>query len=344
MLGDLLVPVLVAVVVGAIVLGAMVILQRRQSVDPASDEEDVGEDGDDSPLPDAARDNSRTFNVPMRSRVAAWSIHMKVFFALLTVTMLLVLWVGYQLMRTGSASRFVSPPVIYIACTLVGAGFGVYATRWFDDQIGFIFPIYANDEGPPRAEAIPYVKESLRNTNGMRKVTEIARNRFLGLFWRIRLRGEDHRLRQSDKPLNEGLTREIPEHGAEIDGGLVDGFVVPTQKDGDKVYKGAESQADITWRTRDAMSVEATAKWQKRYHRATQKLGAVKADNAQLHRQLKRMQKKLENEEYETREALRNDFKEILGMVVPAAGSIDPGSNGHKEDPVVQQAKQGEDR
>lgn len=344
-LGDLVVPLVIAVVIGVIVLGGMVLLQRRQSVDPSDDDPDEGEAGDgDDALPDAARDNSQTFSVPMRSRVAAWSIHMKAFIAVIVVTMLLAMWVGYQLMRTGSADRYVSAELVYLVCTVVGIAFGVYAKSWTDSQIGYIIPAYANDEGPPRAEAIPFLKDSLRNSGGTTKVTEVARNRFLNLFWRLRLRGEDPRLRQANRPLNEGIKREIPEHGAEIDGGLIDGFVVPTQKDGDKVYLKAGGSADITWRTRDAMSVEESAKWQKRYHRVREKLGAEKADNAQKDRQLRRMQKKLENDEYESREALRKDFETLLNIIGPALGPS-PAMNGHGDpDSVVEQAKQGENR
>jgi hypothetical protein len=334
-LGSLVLPVVIAVVIGVLVLVGMIIIQRRQSPDPAAD----GADGDDdAPLPDAARDDGQSFSLPMRSRVAAWSLPLKLFVGSLVAMSLLGVYVGYQLMRTGGANKYISAELLYVICTVIGVSVGVYLKMWFDGHIGYVIPTFANDEGPDRADAIPFLMQSRRTTSGMTKVTQISRNRVLGLFWRLKLRGEDQRLRKSDKPLTEAVSVEIPEHGAEIEGGI-DGFVVPTQKDGDKQYLDATDPADLTWRTRDAMSVERSAKFQARVHRLQQRLGAEKADNAQKGMYIDKLHKKLENEEYDSREAIRKDFLEVLQLVAPHANQT-TSSNGTTPDSVVERAEQ----
>lgn len=324
----------IAVVVALIFFGGLVWLQKRGSIDPSGKSADETGDDEQSSVPDAARDDSDTFNLPLRSRVAAWSIHMKLFAAFALAVALIFGYVGVQLMRSGGSNEYLTIEVVAAGCAFVGLVTGVKTKSWFDDQIGRVITLYENDEGPPRAEAKPYLKSSLRGNEGLRRVTYLARGRLFGLFWRVKLRGEVPKLRTGNKPLNEEVTAEVPEHGAEIMSGL-DGYVVPTQKDGDKYITKAGEETDITYRTRNSLSTERSAKLRKQNHRLRQMLGAQKADNAQKDIQLEKFKKRLENEEYDSREAMREDFMLFVDIM-----SDTPVREDHAPGNVIERAEQ----
>ena len=137
--------------------------------------------------------------------------------------------------------------------------------------------------------------------------------------------GEDRRLRSGKKPLSDIVTHLVPDHGDELPDS--EGNVVETHAGGDKVLSGASTTADLTYKSPNNLSDEEATQKREKMKRKNAELDAVKSTNAELYSQVNKMQKKIENEEYQDRTDLMADFAEFAEMYstlrVDISGSTD---------------------
>jgi len=298
--------VIIEVAIGALVVlsivGTLIALAQKGYFEPDSTNEATQEEREE--LQESV--GSEDFRIPYRRRVKSWSTPYKVFVGSLVLLTLGAGVATYQVMKTGSpAQQFVTSEVRLGLVAIVGIGGGVWLKSWFDSQVGYLDVVYERAGQQNILERIPYARTRVRRRNGEETVPEIADNRLLGLFWRYRQVGEDRRLRGKDKPLDDVITHKVPPHGEERPDG--DGFVVTTTKEGDQILEGS-STADVTYSSPNNLSRERSIQIKEQRRRKDAELRAVKATNAELTQQVRKMRKKIENEEYKDRTELLDDF------------------------------------
>lgn len=285
------------------IVGGIILLAKRGIFDP-----DTNEDSQDE-REELASAGSRDFRIPYRKRVKSWSGPMKVFVGSLALLVVGIGVASYQIMKTGSpAQQYFTEEVRYGLVAVVGVAGGVHLCRWFDKQLGELLVTYERTGQANLVETIPYAKRSVDRRNGTIKVPEVADSRLFGLFWRYRQRGEDRRLRGGEKPLDDVISHLVPSHGDELPEGK--GFVVTTRESGDKVLEG-DSRADVTYASPNSLSDERATQIREEKKRKEAELKATQATNAELYQQIRKMRKKIKNEEYHDREELLSDFREF---------------------------------
>lgn len=308
-------------VVVLVVVGSLVFLARKGYFEPDTNTESQEERED---LSESAR---AEFDIPFRKRVGSWSLPYKVFVGSLGLLVVGSGFVTYQVMKTGSpVQQFLTREVQYGVVSLIGITGGVYLKSWFDSQVGFLDVIYERSGQDNVVERVPYARTNVRRRNGEVTIPEIESNRLMGLFWRFRQVGEDRRLRGGEKPLDDVITHKIPDHGEEIPDGS--GYVVKTREGGDEILSGATSTADVTYASPNSLSDERATQIREQKRRKEAELQAVKATNAELYKQIRKMRKKIENEEYDSRQDLIRDFREFADMTSTLKVDINESRNG----------------
>jgi hypothetical protein len=299
---------LIGIVVAVGVVGGLIWLAKRGYFEP-----DVNDDVEQrEALADSTGDQD--FRIPYRRRVSAWSLPYKVFVGSLGLLAVAGGVTAYQFMRTGSpAHQYVTLEVRYAIVAVVGVAGGVRLKGWFDSQVGYLDVIYERAGQEPLVERIPYAQQDVRRREGTTTVPEIAQSRFLGLFWRYRQVGEDRRLRGADKPLEDVINQAVPDHGVERPDGS--GYVVRTCDGGDQVLEGATVTADVTYASPNSLSDERAIQVREEKKRKEAELRAVQATNAELNQQIRKMRKKIENEEYKDRTELMRDLADFSDML-----------------------------
>lgn len=307
---------LIGLLVAVGVVGTLIWLAKRGYFEP-----DVNEDVEER---EALAENAgqRDFHIPYRRRVGAWSLPYKVFVGSLLLLGLAGGVTAYQIMRTGSpAHQYVTTEVQFAIVAVVGVAGGVRLKSWFDGQVGYLDVIYERAGQEPLVERIPYAHRDVRRREGTTTVPEIAGTRLLGLFWRYRQVGEDRRLRGADKPLADVINVGVPDHGVERPDGS--GFVVRTREDGDQVLEGATVTADVSFASPNSLSDERSIQIREEKKRKEAELRAVQATNAELNQQLRKMRKKIENEEYKDRTELMRDLEDFGNVLNSFSVSIE---------------------
>lgn len=304
---------LVAVGIGIVVVflavGTLVYAARAGWLEP-----DTNEDSPEEKADFASEVGSKDFRVPLRGRVRAWTLPMKVFVVGVVGIVLGVIFVAWDAMRTGSpAQQYLSTEVQMGVVAAVGIVGGIYLQRYFDSLQSEIAVIYERKEGRNLVELIPFAANRLQNRNGKTTVPELTQNRFIGLFPRFRQVGEDRRLRGEDKPLSDVIQHQLPDHAEERPDG--DGFIVRTRKDGDEVLTSAASGADITYRSPETLSDARATEIREQRRRTEAEISQVRATNAELWSKVEKMRKKIENEEYRSREDFKTDFEDFAAAL-----------------------------
>lgn len=301
--------VAVGVVVVVAIVGTLIWLGKKGFFEPDTTNEESQSEREEMADSAAAQD----FRIPFRKRVGAWSLPYKVFALMLALLALGSGVAAYQVMKTGSPlQQYLTREVRYGLVASVGIVGGVALKAWFDGQIGELYITYERAAEENLTEKVEYAKKGVRRRNGVITVPEISESRLLGLFWRYRQVGEDRRLRGEDKPLDDVITHQIPRHGDELPDG--DGFSVLTRENGDQILQGATSTADVTYSSPNSLSDERATTIREQKRRKEAELSAVQATNAELHQQIKKMRKKIENEEYQDRSDLIEDFSDFAEM------------------------------
>lgn len=325
-LGSLAVELAIGAVVVVFVIGGFVLASRRGWLEPETADDDGGDRED---LADAA--NREDYRIPYRRRIKTWSGPMKVFVASLMFLSVGIVIFAYQVLKTGSPmGKYLTREVRYGLIALVGIGGGVVLARLLDVQIGHLTVIYERAGEENIVDRVPYAKTGVRRRDGKVTVPEISDNRLLGLLWRYRQRGEDRRLRGGEKPVEDVIRHQVPGHGVEIPDGS--GFHVTTREDGDEILDGA-SASDITYSSPNSLSNERATQLREERRRKEAELQAVKATNAQLFKQVKDMRKKIENEEYEDKHELIEEFERFSEIANNLSNSFHSSDsrNGHKD-------------
>lgn len=300
----------IAVGAGVVVLvvGAIIWLAKRGTFEPEATNEESQREREELAESVSATD----YHIPFRKRVSSWSGPMKVFVASLGLLAMVGGAIVYQIMRTGSpANQYLTREVQFALVGVIGVAGGVHLKSWFDDQLGYVDVTYERAGAENLVERIPYAKTSERR-DGTIKVQEVAPTRLFGLFWRYRQVGEDRRLRGADKPLDDVITLQIPDHGEERPDGS--GFHVTTSENGDRVLAGATATADLTFGSPNNLSDERSIQLREKNKRKEAELRAVQSTNAQLQQEVRKLRKKVENEEYDDRAALMEDFGNFAEM------------------------------
>ena len=291
-----------------LVVGSLIYLGKRGFFEPDTNEESQLEREE---LSDSV--GAQDFRIPFRRRVSSWSGPYKVFVGSLGLLVVVGGVVAYQTMKTGSpVQQYITAEVRYGLVALVGIVGGVRLHSWFDGQIGTLYVTYERAATENIVEKVEFARKGVRRRNGVVTLPEVSESRLFGLFWRYRQVGEDRRLRAEDKPLDDVISHQVPDHGDELPKG--DGWTVTTREGGDEVLAGATSTADLTYASPNSLSDERATQLREQNRRKEAELRAVQATNAELYKQIKKMRKKIENEEYKDREALIEDFGDFSEM------------------------------
>lgn len=316
-----------AVVIG--VVGGMIWLAKRGTFQPDANEatEDRAE------LEESV--GRQDFQIPFRRRVSAWSGPYKVFVGSLVLLSLLGGFATYRIMKTGApAQAYVTREVRYAIVGVVGIAGGARLYAWFDAQIGHLFVTYERAGEDPLVEKIPYARTRETRRDGKVRIPEVAQERLFGLFWRFRQVGEDRRLRGTDKPLDDVITQQVPDHAAELPDGS--GWLVTTHEDGDRVLEGATSAADVTYSSPNSLSDERAIQIREKQKRKNAELQAVKATNAELYGQIRKMRKKIENEEYQDRTELMDDLEDFSSFLSTFRVEMQDGTSKNGDDSALE--------
>jgi hypothetical protein len=302
----------VAVGLGVVVavVGTMIYLAKKGFFAPDSTNEESQDEREE--LEDSA--GSQDFSIPLRKRVGSWSGPYKMFVAACALLGVLVAYGAVDVLRTGApASKYLSSEVRFGLIGLVGVIGGVKLKGWFDAQVAYLTVEYERLSGQDLVERIPYARTAVSHHGGRTYVPEVADSRLLGLFWRFRQVGEDRRLRGGEKPLDDVVTHQIPDHGKEIPDGQ--GYHVRTQEEGNRVLEGATSSADLAYSSPSSLSSERSVELREEKKRKQARLDAVKATNAELQRRITKLEKKIQNDEYKDRTELVEDFESFSDML-----------------------------
>ncbi|WP_255149787.1 hypothetical protein [Halorarius halobius] len=312
----------VAVVVA--IVGAILWLARSGYFEPDSTNEQSADEREDL----AAR--NQDFNVPVRKRLKAWSTPMKVFVASLVLMALGVAIAAYQVMKTGSpVQQYVTREVRYALVAIVGIAGGVKIKSYMDDQIGHLLVTYERAGRRNLVEKIPYAKARASVRDGAVRVPEVADSRLLGLFWKYRQRGEDRRLRAGEKPLSDVITHLVPSHGDELADGS--GYIITTRENGDEVLSG-DSLSDLTYASPNSLSDERATQIRELQKRQKAELKGVKATNAELYTQIRKMRKQIKNDEYRDRQELLDDFDRFSQQVKSSVAHVQESTSRDRKD------------
>lgn len=306
------------------VVGALIWLGKKGFFEP-----DANEDAEEEREELGTAAGSQDFRIPYRRRVTAWSAPMKVFVGSLVLLGLGVGVAGYHVMKTGSPyQQFLTREVRYAGVALIGIAGGVRLKGWFDSQIEHLTVTYERAGQENLVEEIPFARTKVRRRDGVITIPEVADSRLLSLFWRFRQRGEDRRLRGGEKPLEDVITHLVPDHGDELPSG---GFHVQTRKEGDEVLAG-NSLADVTYASPNSLSDERATQIREEKKRKEAELQGVKATNAELYQEIRKMRKKIKNDEYRDRQELIEDFDKFSSFFRSFSVSIrDELGNGSDE-------------
>ncbi|WP_227132343.1 hypothetical protein [Halorubellus salinus] len=300
--------VAVGLAVVVLVVGSMIWLAKKGFFAPDTNEESQEERQE---LEESS--GSQDFSIPFRKRARSWSGPYKMFVGSCVLLAVLVGYGAWDVMRTGApASKYLTGEVRFAAIALVGVAGGVKLKAWFDSQIAYLTVEYERKGARDLIERVPYARTAVKNHGGRTYVQEVADSRLLGLFWRFRQVGEDRRLRGGEKPLDDVVTHQVPDHGKEVPGDH--GYHVRTQEQGDIVLEGATSSADVTYSSPSSLSSERAVELREEKKRKDASLNATKATNAHLQKQIRSMEKKIENNEYRDREDLLEDFSRFKEM------------------------------
>lgn len=301
--------IMLAVIAVVLLVGGMIWLAKRGYFEPDVNEDTAGEREEF-----AESVGEQDFRIPFRRRVGAWSAPMKVFVGSLVLLGIAAAFATYQVLKTGSpASQYLTREVRYGVVGIAGIGGGVHLKRWFDDQLAHVDVEYERAGQENIVERIPYVKNQVRRLEAATVVPVVAKNRLFGLFWRYRQVGEDRRLRSTDKPLDDIKHVKIPDHASERPDGS--GFHVTTREDGDQVLKGATTTADLTFSSPHSLSDERAVEIREKLSRKDAELRSVKATNAELYTQIRKLRKAIKNDEYEDRTQLMDDLDQFSRML-----------------------------
>lgn len=288
----------IAVVVA--IVGAILWLARSGYFEPDSTNEESQAEREEL---DA---RNRDFNIPIRKRFGAWSAPMKVFVGSLVLLAVAVGIAAYQVMKTGSpAQQYLTREVRYALVAIVGVAGGVKLKSYMDEQIGHLQVTYERAGQRNLVEKIPFAKHATSVRDGAVRVPEVADSRLLGLFWRYRQRAEDRRLRGGEKPLDDVITHLVPSHGDELADGS--GWLITTREEGDQVLAG-DSLSDVTYASPNSLSDERATQIREKEKRKEAELQGIKATNAELYNQIRKMRKQIKNDEYRDRQELLDDF------------------------------------
>lgn len=288
------------VLVVLLVVGGLIWLARTGRLEPKNTNAESPAERDEMQA------HRESFNIPASKRIGAWSGPRKAFFFGLAALGVVGAATGYFALKTGSPVKTYVPDWGYVvAVGLFGVGAGVRLDRYFDDMIGTIDVVYEQSDGPPKAEQIEFAKTRVGSLEGNPKVPEVA-DRLFGLFPRYRLVGEHKELRGSQKPLGDILEIAIPDHGVEMPNG---DYHVTTKAEGEILLTGATSRADITYGSTNSLSDERAQEIRSEKNQLEARNRTLSALNAELNSQVRTMSKRLENEDYKTREELVDDFE-----------------------------------
>lgn len=286
-------------------VGGITWLARSGRLEPDSTNEESLEERDEM------HSHRESFDIPVRKRIGSWSGPMKVFVLALGAFGVLVAATGYFALKTGSPVKTYVPEWAYmVAVGLFGVGAGVRLKNKFDEEIGRLNVVYERTDGAPKTEQVLFAKDRVGSLEGNPKVPEIA-GRWLGLFPRYRMIGEHRELRGGQKPLNDILEHAVPDHGVELPNG---DYVVTTREEGEVYMKGATSRADITYRSTNSLSDERAQELRAKNSQMEARVKTLSALNSDLDSQLNKMRKRLENEDYKTRQDLMEDFQQFSDM------------------------------
>jgi hypothetical protein len=296
-----LVELAIAALVVLAIVGVLIWLAKRGVFQP-----DGNEDADQEAEEVGTTTGTGNYRIPYRRRVKAWSGPMRVFVASLVLLGLVGGVAAYQILKTGSpAQQYLTQEVRIGLAVVIGVAGGVYLKSHFDSQIGWLNIVYERAGQTNLVERVPYAQQGVRRREGMISVPEVSDNRLLGLFWRYRLRGEDRRLRAGEKPLADPIRHGIPDHGEEFPD--TEGALVLTSQDGDEILDG-DSSVDVTYSPPNTLSKERATQIREKSNRKEAELQGAKATNAELYSQIRKMRKKIKNDEYRDRQALLEDF------------------------------------
>lgn len=301
--------VAVGAVVVVAVVGGVLWLARRGTFQQDSGDE-TGAEREEL----AESVGQQDFHIPFRRRIKTWSAPYKVFVGSLVLLGFGAGFAAYQVMKTGSpAHQYITREVRFAAVAVLGIGGGARLRAWSNNQIGHLDVAYERDGKEPVVERIPYLKGSERVRDGCVVVSEVAENRLFGLFWRFKQVGEDRRLRAEDKPLDDVIQHQIPEHGVERPDGS--GYYVMTSQNGDTTLSGATSVADVTYSSPNSLSDERATQIREEKKRMKARLNATKATNAELYQRIDKLEKSIRNDEYDDRTQLMEDLDRFAGFL-----------------------------
>jgi hypothetical protein len=261
---------------------------------------------------------------------------MAVIFGLLTLGAIVAL---VRFFRTGApASSFLTREWQFATVAVVGVVGGVWVARWFDGRRSTLWVEYESQGSEPTVEEIPFMKNSIESRNGDKIVKELGKGRLFGLFSRYRQVGERRELRGNNSLPSDRIQHRVPPHATELPNGDIE---VETRPDGDVVLGGG-AEADKTYRSQNEMSREEAIRIRNRMQMLQTKSKARKAKVAELHSQVNKLEKAIENEEYRQREDLINDLNEMMEAFKPFMDSQGFGG-GFSPASTLQAAENGEE-
>ena len=266
------------------------------------------------------------YGVPFTSRVKALTLPAKVFFGSLIALVLAVIVAGYHVMRTGSPfQQLFTTHVQMVLVGLFGMYCGIKVHRTLNSRIRHLIIQYERKGREDRVVTVPYLEDKVVYRGDNAIIHELADNRIFGLFTRHRQVGEERELRGTRKPNTDIITRMVPDHGVEVpDVGYFVRTYADEHSDGEEIDSKANSSADYKYKSPNTLSDEQAYSIEGERRRKNIENRELRNTNAELFEKVHSLRKKVDNEEYKSRE----DFQEDLETIMPLlTGILDASQN-----------------
>lgn len=331
--------VLLVVVGGALLVGlaGLMWLVKRGTFEPNATNTDTGEEREEM----RARDRAEDFSVPLRRRVKALPGPARILILVMGALVVGFAALTYQILQAGKPlTQVVDVRIAAASLAVIGLAGGVRLERWLQSRVRYAYVFFEREGGAPDSEAVPFMADSREFRDGDEIVKEVSNSRLFGLVWRYRQVAERRGLRESESLPEDIVEHMVPDHAWECPDGNV---VIRTHRSGDKVLTGA-AEPDKTYSSPRQLSREESIKLREQRRRVNAELKNVKATNAELMRQIRKLRKKIKTEEYTERSDLLDDLDTLLESLAPLVNEHQD-SNDRRPEPAeaVQNGSGGDD-
>jgi len=295
---------------------------------------EAGQDAREEKEELSQRDRRDRYSVPLRRRVNAWPLPLRVFAVFAALLAAAFAFMSYQLTRTGTGPTAYLTVETYVV--LAGSAtfiLGVAVRAWSDGRVKQLTVMFEDEDGGGHVRKIPFMASETTVSGGSEILKACHQNRRFGLFWRYQLVGDRRELRGKGKLPEDRLEIEVPDHAIDHD----DGVLVETSPEGDRVIEGPD-EPDKTFSSPNNLSYERSQQMRRENNQLKIRNDAVEAENAELNRQMNRLYEKIADREHMEREDFKRD---ILELMQPFMGMQGPGGAAGGGQPAVEGGDEG---